>query len=56
MTDHLPNPFIEPGDRFVLDEASFMAAIEPAPMFLRDPSPTYLAAGSPIFETKGEKE
>lgn len=56
MTDLLPNPFIEPEPRFVLDEAAFMAAIEPEPMFLRDPSPGYLAAGLPIVETNGERE
>jgi hypothetical protein len=41
MLEHLPNPFIEPDDRFVLDEESFMAAIDPLPAFLRDPSPEY---------------
>lgn len=37
MTDLLPNPFIEPDDRFVLDEAAFMAAIEPENSILSRP-------------------
>jgi hypothetical protein len=41
----LPNPFVlDPGDRFVLDEQAFMAAIEPPPAFLAAPRPEYLRA------------
>lgn len=39
------SPFItEPDNRFVLDEEAFMAAIEPAPAFIENPSPDYLRA------------
>lgn len=46
MATPLPiSPFItEPHRRFVLDEEAFAAAIEPAPKFLRDPSPSYMTA------------
>lgn len=38
MTSALPNPFeFEPSSRFVLDEAAFMDAIEPLPVFLTAP-------------------
>ena len=41
----LPNPFIvDPERRFVLDERSFMTAIEASPAFLLNPSREYLAA------------
>ena len=49
----LPNPFVfepvEPDlERFVIDEADFMAMIEtpddPLPAFLSDPSPEYMSA------------
>jgi len=45
-TSRLPlSPFVtEPDHRFVLDEAAFMAAIEPAPAFLANPRPEYLRA------------
>lgn len=49
----LPNPFVPEGATpFVLDVEAFMAAIEPAPLFLRDPSPEFLTAGelAPIVE------
>lgn len=39
------SPFItDDQPRFVLDEAAFMAAIEPAPLFIADPSPQYMRA------------
>lgn len=45
MTDLPPSPFInDPDHRFVLDEAAFMVAIDPAPVFLRDPSPEFMNA------------
>lgn len=52
MTVLPPSPFIavdvrsaEPTDnRFVLDVDAFMAAIEPAPAFITDPSPDFIAA------------
>lgn len=52
MTAHLPNPWIpDQPSRFVLDEAKFEAALqspepesEPAPLFLRDPSPEFMSA------------
>ncbi|HEX7881938.1 MAG TPA: hypothetical protein VF499_04280 [Afipia sp.] len=45
MTQLPLSPFItEPDSRFVLDVDAFMAAIEPAPKFLSDPSPEYLRA------------
>lgn len=44
MTTQLPNPFIPEPERFVLDEDAFMAAIVPEPLFIRDPSPEYMAA------------
>jgi hypothetical protein len=38
MTSALPNPFeFEPSSRFILDEAAFMEAIEPLPVFLTAP-------------------
>ncbi len=49
----LPNPFITDNEhRFVLDEKAFMAAIEPAPAFLSDPTREYLMATeiSPIVD------
>lgn len=53
MTELPLSPFItDPENRFVLDEAAFMAAIEPAPLFIRDPSPEYMSARDlmPIVE------
>lgn len=48
MTTLPPSPFITDLDRrFVLDEDAFMAAIEPMPAFLRDPSPEYLTTVIP---------
>lgn len=46
MTTPMPaSPFLTDADhRFVLDEPAFMAAIEPSPVFLSDPSPEYLSA------------
>lgn len=45
MTNLPISPFItEPDSRFVLDVDAFIAAIEPAPAFLSDPSPEYLRA------------
>lgn len=39
------SPFItEPDNRFVLDEAAFMADLCEMPAFLANPSPEYLAA------------
>lgn len=54
MLEHLPNPFIEPDDRFVLDEEAFMAAIDPLPAFLRDPSPEYRFGRLSTAELAGE--
>jgi hypothetical protein len=43
MATPLPdNPFVT--TPFELDVDAFMAAIEPAPAFLRDPSPEFLTA------------
>lgn len=53
MTILPPSPFItDPDRRFVLDEDAFMAAVDPMPVFLRDPSPEYLTAAdlAPITE------
>lgn len=54
MTTPLPlSPFItEPENRFVLDEAAFMAAIEPPPSFIDNPSRDYMKATElrPIVE------
>lgn len=50
------SPFIlYPDHRFVLDEAAFMAAIEPSPAFLASPRREYLRAIEimPIVETIG---
>lgn len=52
----LPNPFVlEPDHRFTLDEAAFLAAIEPAPAFLEAPRPEFLQAVEilPIVELIG---
>ena len=44
MTE-LPNPFLPPPPRFVLDEQLFMAALgDPPPIFLTAPSEEYLSA------------
>lgn len=53
----LPNPFIaDPESRFILDETSFMAAIEAPPAFLDMPSRDYLEAVQiqPIVDTLSE--
>lgn len=39
-----PSPFLNPDERFVLDEEAFLLAIEPAPAFLATPRSEYLAA------------
>ena len=46
MTTPMPiSPFItDPEHRFVLDVDAFMAAIEPAPAFITDPSDDFIAA------------
>jgi hypothetical protein len=45
MTELPPSPFItNPDARFVLDERAFVSAIEPSPLFLRDPSPEFMSA------------
>lgn len=40
----LPNPFITAPAPFTLDVDAFMEAIEPAPLFISDPSPEYMTA------------
>lgn len=47
--DHVANP---DAHRFVLDEAAFLAELDPSPAFLGDPSPQYLTAAAlmPIVE------
>ncbi|WP_407146291.1 hypothetical protein [Bradyrhizobium sp. ORS 86] len=54
LTTPLPlSPFVtDPDHRFVLDEEAFMAAVEPAPVFLSAPRPEFLRAAElmPIVE------
>jgi hypothetical protein len=53
MTPLPENPWMPPPPReFVLDESAFLEAIEPAPLFLSDPSPEYLTAAElmPLVE------
>lgn len=52
MTPLPESPFLSQSSEFVLDVQSFWEAIEPAPLFLSDPSSEYLTAAElmPLVE------